>query len=289
MGEKDITQKNLEDYNDVFADIINGVIYQGKQVVVPDDLENAVVHSQYKDDKSKLHEQERDVAKYWKKGNIRIALCGIENQSKPEKKMPVRIIGYEGASYRTQLKQKHIAPVLTLVLYFGTEQRWNYSTNLKSVLNIPEGMDDYVNDYKINVVEVAWLSQEEVDYFKSDFRVVANFFVNKRLDENYIPDDPQEIKHVDEVLKLLSVMSGDHSYEEVLFQKGKVSNMCEVAQNLINKGKLEGMQEGMQKGENRLSNLLSTLCDLGREADAIKAIKDEKARQDFYREFGIID
>ena len=60
MGEKDITQKNLEDYNDVFADIINGVIYQGKQVVVPDDLENAVVHSQYKDDKSKLHEQERD-------------------------------------------------------------------------------------------------------------------------------------------------------------------------------------------------------------------------------------
>ena len=281
MGEKDITQKNLEDYNDVFADIINGVIYQGKQVVVPDDLENAVVHSQYKDDKSKLHEQERDVAKYWKKGNIRIALCGIENQSKPEKKMPVRIIGYEGASYRTQLKQKHIAPVLTLVLYFGTEQRWNYSTNLKSVLNIPEGMDDYVNDYKINVVEVAWLSQEEVDYFKSDFRVVANFFVNKRLDENYIPDDPQEIKHVDEVLKLLSVMSGDHSYEEVLFQKGKVSNMCEVAQNLINKGKLEG--------ENRLSNLLSLLYAANRDEDAKKAVEDEKARQDFYREFGIID
>lgn len=281
MGEKDITQKNLEDYNDVFADIINGVIYQGKQVVVPDDLENAVVHSQYKDDKSKLHEQERDVAKYWKKGNIRIALCGIENQSKPEKKMPVRIIGYEGASYRTQLKQKHIAPVLTLVLYFGTEQRWNYSTNLKSVLNIPEGMDDYVNDYKINVVEVAWLSQEEVDYFKSDFRVVANFFVNKRLDENYIPDDPQEIKHVDEVLKLLSVMSGDHSYEEVLFQKGKVSNMCEVAQNLINKGKLEG--------ENRLSNLLSLLYAANRDEDAKKAVEDEKARQAFYREFGIID
>ena len=281
MGEKDITQKNLEDYNDVFADIINGVIYQGKQVVVPDDLENAVVHSQYKDDKSKLHEQERDVAKYWKKGNIRIALCGIENQSKPEKKMPVRIIGYEGASYRTQLKQKHIAPVLTLVLYFGTEQRWNYSTNLKSVLNIPEGMDDYVNDYKINVVEVAWLSQEEVDYFKSDFRVVANFFVNKRLDEKYIPDDPQEIKHVDEVLKLLSVMSGDHSYEEVLFQKGKVSNMCEVAQNLINKGKLEG--------ENRLSNLLSLLYAANRDEDAKKAVEDEKARQAFYREFGIID
>ena len=76
-------------------------------------------------------------------------------------------------------------------------------------------------------------------------------------------------------------MSGDHSYEEVLFQKGKVSNMCEVAQNLINKGKLEG--------ENRLSNLLSLLYAANRDEDAKKAVEDEKARQDFYREFGIID
>ena len=29
MGEKDITEKILEDYNDVFADIINGLLFQG--------------------------------------------------------------------------------------------------------------------------------------------------------------------------------------------------------------------------------------------------------------------
>ena len=27
MGQKDITEKLLEDYNDVFADIINGLIF----------------------------------------------------------------------------------------------------------------------------------------------------------------------------------------------------------------------------------------------------------------------
>ena len=27
MGEKDITEKILEDYNDVFADIINGLVF----------------------------------------------------------------------------------------------------------------------------------------------------------------------------------------------------------------------------------------------------------------------
>lgn len=30
MGEKDITEKILEDYNDVFADIINGLLFQGE-------------------------------------------------------------------------------------------------------------------------------------------------------------------------------------------------------------------------------------------------------------------
>ena len=29
MGQKDITEKLLEDYNDVFADIINGLVFKG--------------------------------------------------------------------------------------------------------------------------------------------------------------------------------------------------------------------------------------------------------------------
>ena len=33
MGEKDITEKMLEDYNDVFADISNVLLWQGKQVI----------------------------------------------------------------------------------------------------------------------------------------------------------------------------------------------------------------------------------------------------------------
>ena len=35
MGQKDLTEKILEDYNDVFADIINGLIFDGKQVITP--------------------------------------------------------------------------------------------------------------------------------------------------------------------------------------------------------------------------------------------------------------
>ena len=36
MGEKDITEKTLASYNDVFSDIVNGLLFDGKPVVDPD-------------------------------------------------------------------------------------------------------------------------------------------------------------------------------------------------------------------------------------------------------------
>ena len=60
MGAKDITEKILADFNDVFADIINGVLFDGKQVVSEHALENVKDRSQYKFN-NKIHEQERDL------------------------------------------------------------------------------------------------------------------------------------------------------------------------------------------------------------------------------------
>ena len=39
MGGKDIAQKNLEDWNDVFADIVNVLLFNGENVVKEEDLE----------------------------------------------------------------------------------------------------------------------------------------------------------------------------------------------------------------------------------------------------------
>ena len=71
MGQKDITEKVLEDYNDVFADIINGLLFDGVQEIKPEALENTTVHAQYKAEDDKVHELERDIAKYWKRGKGR--------------------------------------------------------------------------------------------------------------------------------------------------------------------------------------------------------------------------
>jgi hypothetical protein len=170
----------------------------------------------------------------------------MENQHKPERLMPVRVIGYDGASYRSQILEKRtkIIPVVTIVLYFGTEERWNAPTNLKAVLQIPEGLDAYVNDYQIHVFEIAWLTDEEIARFHSDFRIVANYFAQIRRDRNYRPDDPTEIKHVDAVLKLLGVMTGDPKF--TMISPKEVKNMYGTASRLFDEGRQEGHQEERQ-------------------------------------------
>ncbi len=255
MAEKDLSEKILLSYDDVFADIVNGLLFKGEERIKPKSLKDKIVHSQYKASDDKLHEEERDVFKVWEDCGIEIALCGLENQSQPYRMMPARVISYDGASYRSQIldnKNTQLLPVITLVLYFG-DKHWHQPKYLKKLFgNYPDELKGYVNDYKIHVFEIAWLTDEEIARFKGDFRIVANFFAMKRRTKGlYVPEDPQEIKHVDAVLKLLSVMTGDDSYRNSIAQlKGRRNiSMCDVAQNLIMKGKVEG------KAEERADNI----------------------------------
>ena len=164
-----------------------------------------------------------------------------------------------GANYRSQYKAKQITPVITLVLYFGTEKRWQYPQNLKALMDIPDGLESYVNDYHIHVFEIAWLTDEQINMFQSDFRVVARYFSEKRKNKNYVPHDKTILRHIDAVLKLLAVMSGDHRYETILAdpeQKGKVKTMDEALTKVINEGHARGLAEGQIK-------ILVSLCRSG--------------------------
>lgn len=245
MGEKDIAEKLLFDYNDVFADIVNVLLFNGSKIVHPDELQSTKDESQYKID-GKLHEQERDVSKIWKKGNIHISFVGFENQTIIDKDMPLRIIGYDGASYKKQTLSgnKDRYPVVTIVLYFG-EEHWDHYRSLLDCVSVPNELKPFVNDYKINVFEVAYLTKEQVEMFHSDFKIVADFFVQKRINKDYRPSGEQ-IKHVDAILKLLSVLTSDFRYEAVIYdsKKGKVKNMCEVLDRIEANGVIKGEIKG---------------------------------------------
>lgn len=253
MGEKDKAEKLLEDYNDIFADIVNVLLFNGREIIRQEELEKTGTASQYKADDSKLHEQERDVAKYWKKGKARIALCGLENQTKVDPDMCLRVINYDGTAYRSQLLDKDSSdryPIMTLVLYFGLS-RWTRAKTLYQAIDIPPEMKKHISNYRINVFEIAYLTDEQVKMFTSDFRIVVDYFVQMRKKKDYEPPE-QPIKHVDELLKFMAVMTGDKRYMEISIQDGKGEiTMCRVLDSVEARGIEKGIERGIQTGDAR--------------------------------------
>lgn len=71
----------------MFADIVNVLIFKGKQIIHEDSLRDLNGTSPFKTDKNKLHEQERDVFKLWKGYGINLVLFGVENQTESYKDM----------------------------------------------------------------------------------------------------------------------------------------------------------------------------------------------------------
>ena len=231
MAEKDISEKILLSFNDVFADIVNGLLFDGKQVISAGDLEEQSPRAAYKAD-GKIREIERDVAKRWIKNNIQIA-CGAE--------------------YRSQLLKENADnpryPVVTLVLYFGYTKRWNKPVCLYDAVPVPEIIKPYLSDFKINIFEIAFLSREMLDHFHSDFKIVADYFIQMREHGNYVPS-PKKLEHVQAVLQLLSIMTDDTRFEDVLNQEdlieeGGIRNMNEWLDRI----EANSMKKGMEKGE----------------------------------------
>ena len=295
MAGKDATEKILEAYNDVFSDIVNVLLFQGEEVLKADELEDQAPRSYYKAD-GKVHEIERDVAKRWKKEQIRLACIGVENQTGIDPDMPLRVISYDGAEYRAQLLEKENAvryPVVTLVLYFGHKKHWNQAKSLLERVDVPEKFRPFVNDYKINLFEIAYLTRKQVELFQSDFRIVADYFVQKREKNDYTPS-AQTMKHVQETLQLLSVMTGDHRFEDVCNdqQEGGPQNMCEVLERVENRGIQIGMQKGtqsgIQQGEDMFALLVKKLLECGRMDDIRRATEDRAYRQKLMKELSII-
>jgi len=284
MQEKDITQKMLERHNDVFSDIVNVLLFGGKKVVAEETLFDSVTDSVLKIDK-RVRIQDRDVAKYWKDSQINIALFGLENQTTPNKLMPLRVISYDGTEYGKQSRTENIDkkkyPVISLVLYLGFEQKWLYPKNLLGIIDVDEKLKPYVNDYKINLFEIAYLDREIIDSFKSDFWILADYLYQMRVNKNYIADK-KSIGHIEELLMLMSAMTGDKRFEEIIDEANtkEVVNMCEVL-DIVE-------ARGIEKGADIISRLNTILAKEGDLDKIIKANTDKKYRNELLKKYNLL-
>ena len=301
MGTPDITEKTLLSYNDVFADVINVLLCDGKQIVNENDLTDAQTFSQYKAVDGGIKEQDRDVAKFWNGNEVHLSMFGFENQTAQDDSMPLRVIGYDGAAYREQIhnKKSEWYPVITLVLYFGTENRWNKGKSLSEQINVSPVLKPFFHDYGINVFDMAWLTDEQINAFQSDFRIVAQYLKAVRTGkvENW---SAQKLKHIHEILNLFQVISDEEITSEMesfiyetqakkggtemigIFKQARIDGRNEGLMVGFNQGRTEGISLGRSEGIsigrsagiNSMTSLMSRLYAEGRDADVKRAMTD---------------
>ncbi len=238
MGQKDMTEKLLEDYNDVFADIYNVLVFE-KDVIDENRLRDGTTESVYKAEDGVYREQRRQV---------------------DEKRFP-------------------LLPVITLVLNMS-DRRWNGCKSLADITKIPAEFEPFFQDYKVMVVDVAFLEDDVIERFQSDFKLVARFFKNRRLGVEPWEDEIS-IRHFSEFMDFLSVFTNDSNYKdvkedlEIIKTKGVKDSMCYLAQGLLD------------RGADRMARLVSYLLtnDLADELQTV--LSDRNAREEMYEKYGI--
>lgn len=122
-----------------------------------------------------------------------------------------------------------------MVLYFGTT-RWDGKINLLSCFReVSEDLKPYLNDYHINLFELAFLDDETRSLFKSDFRFVVDFLHQVRVNKSYTPPEG-EVQYVDELIKFLAAFS--HSREFLVaanrhYEQGRPMAMTDLIGNML--------------------------------------------------------
>ena len=158
MGKADVNVNIWLSEKKRFANLFNGVIYGGRQVILPEDLEEvnpvSSVSVKNRAGKTKNMKKYRDIIMKWR-NQATLVLLANESQDKVHYAMPHKVMLYDGMDYETQIrnnwknfndrrkqnkkagqslehltageylsrfrKKDRLIPIISLVFYYGSE------------------------------------------------------------------------------------------------------------------------------------------------------------------------
>ena len=277
MG-KDLPTKNLLNCPDVFADISNVNLFDGEDLLHPEELEPLPTELTYKDNYGVMRHHYLDTRMKAAEHQTDIAVFCVENQSRVSNIMPVRDMGYLYSNYTEQIRQiqrgeqnkekgsfsviegiqrdQKLTPVISLVLYYGQEP-WDGPEKLSDLLSVPENwkeiLSPLITDHPIRIIYLAGQDEKTRQKYKSDFRHIVDYLAcaaNKEESQKYIYDESREIRHPEEYLDMMAAFSNDTRFariKETILKKrqeGEESvTMFSIAEELEKRGMEKGRKE----------------------------------------------
>ena len=264
----DTILKNFWKNNEHFADLFNAYLFQGKQVLKPEELieSDTDISSVIKlNNHAETIQKVLDVVKKTALG-VDFVILGIENQQKIHYAMPLRHMIGDAFTYLKEynelaarnIKEKNwessneflskfkktdrLHPMITLCIYYG-EDEWDGPRSLVDMLNIPEKFKSLVSDYKFNLIEVR--NSENLKFNNKDVSTIfdiTRFIYNREYDKiNHIYKEqtiPTEL-----ALVIGSITETQKIIDDALKleKKGERMNMCKALEELEARGEEKGV------------------------------------------------
>lgn len=302
MSKKDTVTKTFMRENTVFADAFNYLIFNGKKVIQPEQLQEldttelVQLIAKGKNNKNESVQKYRDILKaavIIEDENADYLLLGIENQTEIHYAMPVRNMIYDALQYGNQVaaiaaqnvkekkaptraeflsgfyKADKLRPVITLVLHFGADP-WDGATSLHEMMYFPlEEMRTFIQDYKIHLIDPAALKPDELEKFSTSLREVLGcikYSKDKEKLSSFIRNNTRMMLEINaaRVIQAITNITLDLS-EEV-----EEVDMCKAIDDMMQDSREEGKAEGRTEG------ILFALTGLVR--DGVLSIKDAAFR-----------
>lgn len=285
MAEQDLFIKKLLQNKTRFADLNNGLLFNGEQVINPEFLElipseSGIVITDQTGGKRTV-QRRRDVVMQVA-GNLGVcfAVLACEGQADVHYGMPVRVMMYDALDYAEQVdaigkqhqrtgdlsgaeflsrikKEDRLIPVVSIILYYGKKE-WDGPTSLHDMLALDRlprpasGIQDYISDYRLNLVDVKNIKDTGV--FQTSLQQIfdmVKYNSNKKKLYQYVREQQNKLHQMDQdAMTALLVLLGEQKRLMKLMEEIKQQeefNMCQAIDELIEDGRKEGRKAGMEE------------------------------------------
>lgn len=272
---------------DRFADLFNFYLYDGQQVIQPEQLREmdttAITLPYGQDGKVSSVQKQRDIIKVvsaMTDGHCDYLLLAIEVQSELHYAMPVKNMLYDVMQYADQVSQTakthrknqdvassgeflsgfyktdKLLPVITLTVYLDAAE-WDAPRSLHEMLLVEDDrLLPFIPDYKLNLITPADIADTDFTKFHTELSPVLKYLKYSRS-----KDKLNEVVHTDPIYRRLDRDSAEMinivTGSSLRIEQGKESiDMCQAIEEMRAESRAEGRAEGEAKG------ILKTLVSL---------------------------
>lgn len=274
MGKLDTITKDYMRRPEIFADVFNQFLYQGKQVIHPEkltELDTTEIIVPYGADGASVPEQRyRNIAKLltvMTDGRAAYCILAVENEAKINYAMPVKDGLYDFMQLAKQVvetanshkssaakgekpnpdeylsgfwKSDRLLPVVTLVIYYGADE-WDGPLSLREMYaDCDERILQYAADYQINLIAPAHMSDDEIDEFHTNFREVMKYikYSKDKMKLGKMINNDERFKNVErQAADVINVVTGT----KIKYSgKGEKVNMCLAIQEMREESSIIG-------------------------------------------------